>query len=154
MYCKFCGAKTEDNAVFCSACGGDLRGSQGTVASMQAASPACERTITVTRTHRLSAGLVTAMMKVEVYCDEEYMGILKVGESVSFEVDSRTNHKLYAVCNASNNTTGGFGQSSRVTTTSTGKSGVVQIKPGTDEIKLNLYLKSGLTVPGVILERV
>lgn len=154
MFCKFCGTKVDDNALFCSACGSNLGSSQGTVVPVSTDSPACDRTITVTRLSRLAA----AIMKVEVFCDDEYMGILKVGDSISFDVDSQVSHKVYAVCNSSTSTAVGVGVSKRVSAgnaiTATGKSGIVQIKPGTDDIKLNLYLKMGLTTPNVIIERV
>ena len=153
MFCTHCGAKVPDDALFCSACGSNLNGSQEAVAPVHANSPACDRTITVTRLKRLTA----ALMKIEVFCDDEYMGILRAGESVSFDVDSRVTHKVHAVCNTTNSTGVGVGVTKHVSTgsaiTATGKSNIVQIKPGTDAVKLNLYLKMGFAAPSIIIER-
>ena len=153
MFCKFCGARTEDTASFCPSCGNNLKISQEPLAPAQVDSVAGDRMITVTRLKRLTAALI----KIEVFCDDEYMGILKAGESVSFDVDSRASHKVYAVCNTTNSTAVGSSVTKHVSVgsamTATGKSNVVQIKPGTDEVRLNLYLKMGFAAPNVIIER-
>ena len=64
---------------------------------------------------------------------------------------------MYAVCNSSNSTGVGVGLSKHVAAgsaiTATGKSNIIQIKPGTDEVKLNIYLKVGFAAPSVIIER-
>ena len=154
MFCKYCGAQIEDTSLFCQACGKNLSNVPESSVSTEVNPTLCDRTITVTRLSRLAA----LMMKVEVFCDDEYMGILKAGETVSFDVDSRISHKIYAVCNSSNSTGVGVGVTKRVSAgsaiTATGKSGIVQIKPGTDTVKLNLYLKMGFAAPNVIIEQV
>lgn len=154
MFCKFCGAQVDDNAMFCSGCGKSLKESQEIAVPVSGVSEMRERTITVTRMSQLTA----VIMKIEIFCDDEYMGILRAGESVTFEVDSGKSHRVYAVSNTSTSTGVGVGVSKRVSTgsamTATGKSNIVQIKPGKDDVNLKLRLKVGFAAPSLIIEQV